>query len=153
MLLRTIRTGARSVLCGACLVGLVPRPAQSHPTSPQHLVFVTHAAFPVSTVSAEVLRDIFLGRVSRLSEDCLTHPVVNQQPDSHRAFLSFMGKSQRQFIRYWRRLLYTGMSMPPLEFNDSLAALDHVAHTRGAVGYVLEGTELQGAGVHVLTVK
>jgi hypothetical protein len=63
----------------------------------------------------------------------------------------FIGKSPAQLKRHWRRQLYIGRALPPVEFSTSPAVLDFVRATPGALGFIATDTPVDGVTVVKIT--
>ena len=48
---------------------------------------------------------------------------------------------------YWQQRIFSGRGVPPPELDDDAAVVRYVLKYPGAIGYVTEGTPLEGAKV------
>ncbi|MCU0858466.1 MAG: hypothetical protein MUC65_08710 [Pontiellaceae bacterium] len=83
------------------------------------------------------LRDVFLGnRKSWPNGDKITLAVLHQG-SVHTAFLtSITAKSEQQYTRYWRQLVFSGKGTMPKIFDTEEALLEFVKKEPGAIGCI-----------------
>ena len=118
----------------------------------QEIMIVANPAAPVSEISRDQLRDIFIGVRSRFSDGSRAVPVLLKGGPVHEVFLSrIVGDSPDEFRVRWRRAVFTGQGAMPKEFPSEGALLDYVATTPGAIGYVSRVPD--PSAVKVLTVS
>jgi ABC-type phosphate transport system substrate-binding protein len=106
----------------------------------------------LSSVSRELLGDIFLKRRSEWQDGVSARP-VDLKPDApaRKAFSQdVLRRSVAAVKSYWQQLIFSGRGVPPPELDSEQAVVAHVMSHRGAVGYVSVGTELGRAKVLLL---
>jgi len=116
------------------------------------VLIVVNKEVGVSEISSAQLRDIFIGAQSRLSDGSRAVPVILKGGAVHEVFLrKHVGDSPGEFRTRWLKAVFTGQGAMPKEFTSEGAALDYVAATPGAIGYV---SRVNGAdSVKVLNVS
>ncbi len=103
----------------------------------QEIMIVANPAAPVSEISRDQLRDIFIGARTRFGNGSRAVPVLLKGGPVHEVFLSrIVGDNPDEFRVRWRRAVFTGQGAMPKEFLSEAAVLDYVATTPGAIGYV-----------------
>jgi ABC-type phosphate transport system substrate-binding protein len=107
---------------------------------------------PVSAVSADELKSVFLiGRTS-LSDGSHAEPVLEKDGAAHEFFVkTYLGKSSSALQTYYRTLVFTGKGSMPKSFGKDAEVVAYVAKTKGAIGYV--SADADTAGVKVLDLK
>lgn len=106
-----------------------------------------------SSLSPRDVTDIFLGRKRTLGDGSRIRLAVLKSGSVHNAFLAeYLGKSEKQFQRYWRNLVFSGRGMMPKVFSSEEKLAAYVATQKGIVGYLsntnlIQNTELKR--VHV----
>lgn len=98
-----------------------------------------------ASIDAGALKNIFLGKTTRVGGTKVTFAVLEDGP-AHEAFLSaHVGKSGSQFTSFWRKQAFTGKGSMPAAFASAAEMVAWVAGTPGAVGYVPAGTDTGAA--------
>ena len=97
---------------------------------------IVNAASSVAGLSADQMKDYFLGKKTAWDDGSKVVIVVIKDGATSDALLSKLGKNSQQFNTGWKKLVFTGKgSMPEqVESDDALIAL--VAKTLGAIGLV-----------------
>lgn len=97
---------------------------------------VVNSASPVAGLSADQMKDYFLGKKTAWDDGSKVVIVVIKDGATSDALLAKLGKNSQQFKTSWKKLVFTGKgSMPEqVESDDALIAL--VAKTPGAIGLV-----------------
>jgi hypothetical protein len=105
-----------------------------------------------SSVSAEDLKNVFLGTKKSLPDGSTVEPVLAESGAAHEAFLKdVLGKSDQALRNYFKTLVFTGKGSMPKSFASDADIVKYVAKIPGAIGYVSAGTE--AAGVKKLTIN
>jgi ABC-type phosphate transport system substrate-binding protein len=98
---------------------------------------VANQSVKASAVSAEELRQVFLGSKSSLDDGSPVEPVLAQSGPTHEAFLkSCVGKSDAALRNHLKTLVFTGKGSMPKSFASDADIVSYVAKTKGAIGYV-----------------
>jgi ABC-type phosphate transport system substrate-binding protein len=116
-------------------------------------VVIANASIKSADVSADDLRDVFLGEKSSLRDGSHATPVTLKEGAAHNAFLQAVaGKTDAAFRAVWRKQVFTGKGTMPRTFDTEAALAAFVGSTPGAIGYVSEGIAAP-AGAKILKVK
>jgi hypothetical protein len=144
----TRRSVSVKTVVGLCLGLLLPFASISR-ASDFGVRVIAHPTMPVSEISADDLRSIFL-----LTKTMLNGHRVEPVLDAGmlRVFSSeCLGKTDQALEIYYRSLVFAGKGVMPMRLGSSAEVVAHVARTPGAIGYVSEGTQL--AGVKTLRIR
>lgn len=107
---------------------------------------------PISYISPDMLKDIFLGKKNSWDNGASINFVTLDSGQSHNDFLKdHLQKSDAQYNNYWKKQVFTGQGQMPKSFSSDKAMIDFVAGTNGAIGYV-SSTADTGL-VKIITVK
>ncbi len=105
------------------------------------IVVIVSAKNPVTTLSAEQVSDIFLGKVWIFPSGMRAVPV--DQAEGARArdafYLKITGKSPAQIYSYWSKIIFTGKAQPPKEVADGVAVRKLVSQSVDMIGYIDKG--------------
>ena len=111
------------------------------------IIVVVNSANPVSSMSREKVAQIFLRQMVVWGNGDEVLPVDQIERAPARA--AFARDVQLQSVKalktYWQQRIFSGDESPPPERVTDSDVLTYVRSNAGAIGYVLEGTEL-GAG-------
>jgi hypothetical protein len=103
-------------------------------------VVVTGAKSPLSSLSKEQVRDLYLGNISSLPDG--RNATLIDQPQSSplrdEFYLKVTNKSAAQAKAQWAKLYFTGRGMPPREGMDSADIKRILNSTPDAIGYIEE---------------
>lgn len=86
-----------------------------------------------TTVSAERLRDILLGRVTNWSDGTPIIIILSEEPAALAAQRVITGRDLPQLLRGWKRLVYGGNGAMPIVHASSAEVLSEVRRRHGAV--------------------
>ena len=119
--------------------------------APAGVVVVAHSSVKANALSEDEVRQLFMGRSSRLPDGTAVAPLdLNEAAPSRNAFLSsVMGKTEQQMRSYWTRLIFTGKAQPPKVLATDAEVLRTVASSPGYVGYA-DAVEAARANVKIL---
>jgi ABC-type phosphate transport system substrate-binding protein len=126
------------------------------------LTFIGHARAQViviansnvksDSISKGELRDVFTGASTNLKGGSHVVPVLLRQGATHNQFVSdYLNKTAISLLVGWRGLVMSGQATMPKTFDSETEAVDYVARTSGAIGYVSKATPHDS--VKVLTVQ
>jgi ABC-type phosphate transport system substrate-binding protein len=118
------------------------------------IVVIVSATTPVKTLSREVAKALFLGRISEFPGGARALPIDQSEgaPLRDSFYQKTNGMSSLQMKTYWTRMLFTGRGQPPVEVGDSDAVRRMVAANPGLVGYI-DSEALDASVRAVLTVR
>jgi ABC-type phosphate transport system substrate-binding protein len=98
---------------------------------------VTNKSNPVSSISAQDAKNIFLGKKSTWENGVKTVVFTQTSSPAHSSFTkNVVGKSTQQFSTFWKKALFTGMGIPPRDLSSDAQMLKAVASQTGTIGYV-----------------
>lgn len=110
---------------------------------------IVNSSVTDSSITAEQVMDIYLGKVSNLPSGRKVIPV--DQPDGEVVRSEFykkvVKKDAAQLNAYWARLIFTGKGQPPKMFTDNSEVLQKVSSNPDLVGYVSGNTNTSGVKV------
>lgn len=128
---------------------LVPMLAQR---AGAQVVVIANPGVSAADVSKAELRDVFTGASSSLKGGVQVTPVLLKQGAANDSFLElYVGKSDSAFRATWRSLLFSGQGAMPKTLDSEAAAVEYVARTAGAIGYI--GRMTPHEGVKILVVR
>jgi len=100
-------------------------------------VLITDNTNPVSELTAKDVKSIFLGKKTVWGDG--SHITVFTYTDSsvNDAFMKEMvRKTSQQYITYWKKSLFTGTGLPPMNFDSDEEVKAAVAAKPGSIGYI-----------------
>jgi len=117
------------------------------------VVAVVSANSPVTTLSKNVIADIFLCRTLRFPDGGLAVPIDQEEGSAERNefYASFAGKSPAQLKAHWSKVIFTGRGKPPSTVANGMEARKQVATNPRAIAYI--DRSLIDSSVKVLLVK
>ena len=89
--------------------------AAALPALADDVVAVVSARSPVTSLSANQVADIFLGKSSRFPDGTPAVPIdlVEDSPMRDRFYAQYTGKSPAQVKAHWSKIIFTGRGQPP----------------------------------------
>ena len=102
------------------------------------VVAVVSAKSRVTSLNADQVADIFLGKTSHFPDGTQATP-IDQSEDSpvrERFYAQFTGKSPAQVRAYWAKIIFTGRGQPPKQVGSSAEAKKLVAQNPNAIAYI-----------------
>ena len=98
---------------------------------------IANATVPVSQISKEDIKEIFLGRKVRWKDGQQIVVVTSKQHEVHKQFvIQYTDMTPFQFMSWWRKLLFTGKGLLPLSFKTEKELTEYIANNSGAIGYL-----------------
>lgn len=128
---------------------LIPAPRAGIADSAPAILVIVHPDNPATRLDRKFVVNAFLKKRTRWGDDVAIRP-VDLEPDSavrRRFSKEVLGRSVQAVRRYWNQQVFSGRGVPPPELDSERDVVEYVTHNRGAIGYVAEGTDLQGAKV------
>ena len=116
------------------------------PIQAQSVDVIVHPDTAVTSISRAELSKIFLKRLRTWSDRTPAVP-VDQVPHSpvRDEFTRWIHRRSVVNVEvYWKRLIFSGRAVPPLEIATDAEVIEFVRSTPGAVGYVQRTTVLPG---------
>lgn len=113
------------------------------------VLVICNSSVPSSAISKATVEQIFTGGARAFGDGTPIVVAVLKDGAAHDEFLKeFVGKSSAQFTIAWRNLVFSGgASKLPAAFGSEAELVAYVAKTRGAVGYISDGTPHDGVKV------
>jgi ABC-type phosphate transport system substrate-binding protein len=106
----------------------------------------------ISSMDANDLSDYFLGKKTRLPGGMKATILTNGDRDETERFLDrYLSETPASFSATWKRMVFTGRGLPPMEAKDDQEMIDLVKKTPGAIGYVSSGAAVDGVIVLGIT--
>lgn len=107
---------------------------------------IANASVKADSISANEIKSVFLEEKNSLSDGSRVEPVIEKGGPAHEAFLKdYLDKSDSALQTYYRSLVFTGKGSMPKSVGSDAEMAAFVAKTKGAIGYVSEGTAAEGA--------
>ena len=101
------------------------------------IIIIANKNVRENRLEAEELRSIFLGEQSVWSDEKRINFAVLRKGKTHTDFLeTFIQKTPKNFVRYWKRQIMTGKAVIPKLAMTEAEVIEYVATTEGAIGYV-----------------
>jgi hypothetical protein len=115
------------------------------------VVLVANGGVGADSVSAEEVKQLFLGRTTKLGGSRVA-PVCLKSGATHEAFLrEYIGRTEAAYRNHLKKQVFTGKGSMPKTFSSEAELVAYVAETAGAIGYV--GNNASREGVKTLTVQ
>jgi ABC-type phosphate transport system substrate-binding protein len=116
------------------------------------MTIIANPLVPDTIISGNDLKEIFLGKRVKWSDNSRIVFVLSEDANAHKAFLDqYVGRSPSQFDMHWRNMLFTGQAQLPMTLKSEQEIIDFVSKTPGALGYV--GSPPASNTVKQLTIK
>lgn len=118
---------------------------------PAEEVAVINGGSAVTALTADQLKELFLGKKSSWEDGGKVIVVIAKAGPAQDSLMTLLGKSTSQFQTGWKKLVFTGKAAMPEQVDSDEAVVDMVAKTPGAIGYVDKAKVKDG--VKALTVQ
>lgn len=104
------------------------------------VVAVVSSKSSVSTLSKNMVVDIFLGKTSRFPDGSRAIPVdqIEGSSDRDEFYNQYAGRSPEQIKAHWSKIIFTGRGQPPKEVTDSIKVKQRLVENPNAIGYIDE---------------
>ena len=107
------------------------------PVLKAEVMFIVNKSVKEDTLSKSQIQKIYLGHTLVWPDGELIKLVTQEGTDIQKEFTrTYIRKSEAQFSRYWRKLLFTGKGILPNPFFTEKEIIKYVANTKGAIGYI-----------------
>jgi len=108
----------------------------------QNFVIILHKSVEGESLTRTNIESIFLGKKSRWSNGIKIVPVNLKSGEVYNTFIQTMiRKSPNAYTNYWRKMIFTGKGVMPLNCENEIDMLNYVNKTPGAIGYISNNTE------------
>ena len=113
---------------------------------------IVHLANPVTSLSTDALRQIFLKQKTRWEDGEAIKPVDLGLQSAVRDEFSreVLARSVQAVRSYWLQRIFSGGYVPPPELHSDQAVIEYVRSNRGAVGYVSALADVSSAKVIIV---
>ncbi|MFH1217135.1 MAG: hypothetical protein V1706_11605 [Pseudomonadota bacterium] len=100
-------------------------------------VLVVRKDSPVTTLTADTVKRIFLGKKRKWEDGSSITFILNNNLKVHEQFVyDILKKSPSQLSAYWKLMLFSGRDYMPLFVDDDEAAIAGVAESINAISYI-----------------
>jgi len=141
----------RMRMAGSALLAIVVMGASRAPDV--RVVVIVNSANRTSVMRRDQVAKIFLRQIATWEGGAEILPV--DQIERSAARIAFARDVQRETVKalkvYWQQRIFSGDESPPPERVTDSDVLTYVRSNSGAIGYVVEGTDL-GTGVKALVI-
>lgn len=102
------------------------------------LAVIANKQLPISSLSQDEVKRIYLGKMKFLSSGAKVIPVDQQVgTTSHNKFYGdIIKKSDSEIKAYWARIMFTGQGNPPIQESDDQSVKELVSRNPNFIGYV-----------------
>ncbi len=122
------------------------------PPARADILIIANPQAEISSLGRQKLKSIYLNQTATWPNGLEIKLVVLAEEGPRQEFCrNIVGKDASQFERHWRRQLFIGKGMPPLELQTSAEVIKHVRTTPGAIGFIADRPP-RPAGVVVVTI-
>ena len=96
-------------------------------------------------ISAGELKRIYLLQAKKMKDGSVVEPVLQKRGAVHDTFCrQFLDRDGEEIRTYYHGVVFTGKGSMPREVNSDEEMVGYVARTRGAIGYVSGGANMEG---------
>ena len=111
-------------------------------------IVVVNQGAGFGAISKDALEAVFTGKTQSLPDGTPAVVATLKGGPAHEAFLKgHLNKNPQQFLSAWRNLAFTGKGKMPQQFESEEDLVAFVAKTKGAIGYIDDGTPHPGVKV------
>lgn len=103
----------------------------------ENAVFIVNPDGADASASVESIKAILLGTKIRWDGGgVIKLAVLTQGETNDQVMRDYAQRSADQFDKYWKKLVFSGKGIMPVQFADEASMVAYVAKTPGALGYV-----------------
>jgi ABC-type phosphate transport system substrate-binding protein len=101
-------------------------------------VVVTATKGPITALTRDEVRDLFLGHISSLPDgvNVVLVDLPESSPLRNEFYLKVTNKTAAQARALWAKLYFTGRGIPPYEAHSAADVKTFLNHTPGSIGYI-----------------
>lgn len=122
------------------------------PVCALEVALVVHPEVQVGQLSPEYVRLIFLGKKSTWEDGSKIVPVIQGESPLTAEFIEeVLDLTPKQYYLYWRKALFTGQGIPPVEVANDEQMKQVILQTPGSIGFL--SVEALGVEDHVVPVR
>ena len=116
-------------------------------------VVIVHPDNPAKSISKRRVSRLLLKEISSWEGGLSAQPVdLDSRSQTRSAFSRDVhGRSVSSIKNYWQRQIFSGGGVPPPEVASELEAINFVKSNPGGIGYVSNGTPVDGVKVVTIT--
>ena len=104
----------------------------------------------IENLSIKDLRNIYLGKKTKLDDGTRIKAVMMQGGEVHELFINtFLKRSVKQFDFYWQKIIFAGLGVPPKSFKTEKDMIDYIKANPNIIGYTKNAIE----GLRVIKVE
>lgn len=112
------------------------------------LLFITHPSVKIDSLTKSEIKDIFIGdKIFWPDGREIAFVVLRMMPAYQMFTVRYARKSPEQYLRYWKKQMFTGKGFMPKSFMEEKDVIKFVSETKGAIGYVPDTAVLNGVKV------
>jgi ABC-type phosphate transport system substrate-binding protein len=110
------------------------------------IVFIVNAKNPVASLTAEQVKNLYLGKAKAFADGSPANPVDQAKGSAGRneLYRNYVKKDDATLQAYWSRQIFSGNGEPPRSVENAAAVKAWVAKDPSAIGYI-EASELDGS--------
>jgi len=103
----------------------------------------------IDNLSKNKLDNIFMKKTTQWSDGSKIYPVnLDPKSSTRESFSKSVHKKDIDAVQaYWRKQIFSGSSIPPVEKMNDNQVIDYVKNNPGAIGYVSSRTDVSGVKV------
>jgi TonB family protein len=106
---------------------------------------IANSSVTTDFISAGELKRIYLLQSKKLKDGSVVEPVLQKRGAVHDTFSrQFLDRDGEEIRIYYHGIVFTGKGSMPREVNSDEEMVSYVARTRGAIGYVSGGANIDG---------
>ncbi len=107
------------------------------PVRAENFAVVANTQWPGDTITGAELKALYLGqRPFGADRKPVTITTDSRSPIHHEFLMNVVGMTPRQYVTYWKRMVFTGAGLAPINLRGEDAVKSFVSNTPGAIGYV-----------------
>jgi len=103
----------------------------------------------IETISKTKLSNIFVKKVTQWDDGAKIYPVdLTSSSSVRKSFSQVVHEKDVEAIKaYWRKQVFSGTSVPPVEKENDAAVINYVKANPGSIGYVSKDANTEGIKV------
>lgn len=124
--------------CNCCALSLFLAASMSAANASADVVVVVSARSAVTSLTAEQITRIFLGKTDVFPSGGHAIPVDQAEGSAIRDefYSKVLNKSPSQVSAYWTKIIFTGDGQPPKLLGNNVAIKKAIADNTNAIGYI-----------------
>ena len=107
------------------------------PAQAGDIIFICNPSVSDSSLSKKDVKEIFLGKQRRWSDNKEITLVLLKDFKAYNAFVKkYINRTSDQFKTWWRTRIFSGQAGILQSFNSEKKLMEFIAETKGAIGFV-----------------